>query len=226
MADDTTRGVHLNEKQLVFVLMAAGVICGVMFLFGVLVGRGVPNDRGPGADGAMISPSQVVPDPQPASEPAGAKAVATPADDFTYAKRLSQPDAPAEPLKTPAPASSPVAAGAAPPAATPAGGATSPDVPQPPPDPPDETPAAGRAEATATGSFTVQVAAVKKRGDADVVVKRLKARGYEARVSAPEAGDRTGVFRVKVGTYKTRREADAVARKIENEGQYKPWVTR
>jgi cell division septation protein DedD len=155
-----------------------------------------------------------VPDSQPAADAAGAKPTGSQTDDFSYAKRLSQPEAPAEPLKAPTTA------------ATPAGGTISTDLPQPPPDAPDDSPAAGRAEATATGPFTVQVAAVKKRSDADVVVKRLKAKGYEARVVAPEAGDRTGVFRVKVGTYKTRHDADAVARKIESEGQYKPWVTR
>jgi cell division septation protein DedD len=220
MADDTTRGVHLNEKQLVFVLMAAGVICGVMFLFGVLVGRGVQSERGPVADSAMIGATQVVPDQQPAADAAGTKPAGSPADDFSYPKRLSEPEAPAESLKAPAKAA------ASSPVVTPAGGATFIDVPQSPPDTPDDSPAAGRAEPTTSGPFSVQVAAVRKRTDADVVVKRLKAQGYDVRVVAPDPGDPTGVFRVKVGTYKTRREADVVARKIESEGPYKPWVTR
>jgi len=219
MSDETTRGVHLNEKQLVFVLMATGVICGVMFLFGVLVGRGVQTERGPVGEGTMISAPQVVPDPELAAA-AGAKPAGSQADDFSYPKRLSQPEAPAEPLKSPATAATPS------PSAAPAGGAASTDAPQPPPAAPDNSPAATRTGAAAGGSFTIQVAAVPNRGDADVIVRRLKAKGYEARVAAPEAGDRTGLFRVKIGTYKTRRDADAVALRIEREGQYKPWVTR
>jgi cell division septation protein DedD len=213
MTDDTTRGVHLNGKQLVFVLMAAGVICGVMFLFGVLVGRGVQAERGPVGDGTMIGAAQVIPDARPASDSAGARPSGSQADDLSYAGRLSRPDGAVEPLKAP-PASSPSAGGAAA------------DLPQPPPDVPEDGPMVNRAEPAAAASFTVQVVAVKKAGDADVIVKRLKARGYQARVVAPEPGDRTGVYRVKIGSFKTRSDADAVARKIETEGQYKPWVTR
>ena len=218
MADDTTRGVHLNEKQLVFVLMAAGVICGVMFLFGVLVGRGVQNERGPVADGSMISAPQVVPDPPPAADAAGTKPSGSQTDDLSYSKRLSQPEAPVESLKPPT---------AAAPPPTPAGQAAASDPPPPqPPEPPDESSDASGVGAVVSGAYTVQIAAVKRRGDADVIVRRMKAKGYDARVVAPETGDKTGVFRVKVGAYKTRRDAEAVARKIDSEGQYKTWVTR
>ncbi|MCX6543592.1 MAG: SPOR domain-containing protein [Acidobacteria bacterium] len=211
MTDDTTRGVHLNEKQLVFVLMAAGVICCVAFLFGVLVGRGVQNERGAVAGGAMSGAPEVAPDPQPAAEAAGARPAGSPPDDFSYPKRLSQPDAPVEPLRAPTPAT---------------GGANVVDGPVSPPDVPDDSLAAGRTEPAEAGPFSIQVKAAKSRGDADVIAKRLKAQGYDVRVVAPAAGDRTGVFRVKVGLYKTRRDADVVARKLESEGKYKPWVTR
>ena len=210
MADDTTRGVHLNEKQLVFVLTAAGVVCGVMFLFGVLVGRGVQAERGSAADATMISAPLVVPDPQPPADTAGAKPTGSQTDDLSYAKRLSQPDAPVEPLKQPATAP--------PPAAPAAAAAVSTDVPRPPLDVPDEQPAARGTAPTPAGTFTVQVTAVPKRTDADVVVRRLKAGGYDAFVVPPKAGDKTGVFRVRIGAYNTRGEAEAVARKIESEG--------
>jgi len=106
MADDTTRGVHLNDKQLVFVLMAAGVICGVMFLFGVLVGRGAQPSRGAVSDGAMISAPQPVSDGQSAAEVAAAKPAGTGPEELSYPKRLSQAETPAEQLKS-APASPP-----------------------------------------------------------------------------------------------------------------------
>jgi len=221
MADDTTRGVHLNEKQLVFVLTAAGVVCGVMFLFGVLVGRGVQADRGSAADATMISAPQVVPDPQPPADAAGAKPTGSQTGDLAYAKRLSEPDAPVEPLKPQATVLPPAA-----PAAPAAGAAVSADEPRPPLQAPDEPPAARGTAPTPEGTFTVQVTAVPKRSDADVVVRRLKVTGYDAFVVPPKAGDKTGVFRVRIGAYKTRADAEAVARKIESEGKYTPWVTR
>jgi cell division septation protein DedD len=239
MADDTTRGVHLNGKALVFALMAAGVVGGIMFLFGVLVGRGAPADRGAQADGTMISAPQVVADPQPAGEASQAKPTDVQAGDLLYDKRLSQAETPVEPLK---PSGAPVAAPVVPAAKNPPGATTAPattalaataappaaEAPMPAAESPSDDPPATAAKAATAqaGPFTVQVAAVKKRGDADAIVKRLKAKGYDARVVAPDADDRTGVFRVKIGQYKSRRDAEVVAHKVELEGQYKPWVTR
>jgi len=253
MADDSTRGIQLNEKQLVFVLMAAGVMCGVVFLFGVLVGRNVQLTQGSSSEGTMISAPQVVSDPQPAGDAASAKPAGAAGDEYSYPKRLSQAEVPAEQLK---PAASSGTGGAAPPAqpgrsaALPGqgseGGSGPPDVPdeattvkaQPATDaagrPPAVKPlpdaAAGRGgEASATktadqGPFTIQIMATPKRSEADTVARKLKARGYEARVVLPESGDKSG-FRVKVGTYKTRTEAEGVATRLSAEG-YKTWVTR
>lgn len=217
MADETTRGVHLNEKQLVFVLMAGVVICGVMFLFGVLVGRGVQATRGSAAEGTMVSAPQVVPDPAPPADAAGANPGGSQLDELSYTKRLQQPDSPVVPLANP-PGGPP--SGTAPPA----GAAVSRDVSQPPPDAPDESAAASSAGSADARPYTIQVAAFPKRGDAEAEVKRLKAKGYDARVVAPEAGDKIRAFRVRVGSYKTRREADVVARRLATGGQYTPWV--
>ena len=62
MTDDESRGVHLSDKQLVFVFMAGTVVAVVVFLFGVLVGRGVQQARGPIADGGMAAATEVVSD--------------------------------------------------------------------------------------------------------------------------------------------------------------------
>ena len=69
MADDQSRGVHLSDKQLVFVFMAGTVAAVVFFLFGVLVGRGVQQARGPLADGGMAAATEVVPDGAPGEPP-------------------------------------------------------------------------------------------------------------------------------------------------------------
>jgi len=68
---------------------------------------------------------------------------------------------------------------------------------------------------------------VKRRDEADAIVKRLKSKGYEAYVFVPEGGDSLGVFRVRIGAFKDRRQADLLAeRLLREEKRYKPWVTR
>ena len=46
-SDDGFREIQLNGKQLVFLFMAATVVSVVIFLCGVLVGRGARSDRAP-----------------------------------------------------------------------------------------------------------------------------------------------------------------------------------
>jgi cell division septation protein DedD len=144
----------------------------------------------------MIADEPVVPDSSGA------------ADTFSYPGRLSTAEPPAERLQTPAAAAPLTTSDPIPP----------PDTPAPP------EPATGDNETG--GLFTVQVTAVKKRAEADVIVKRLKTKGYDAFVYVPKGADTLGVFRVRVGSFKTRREADVLLHRLEREEQYKPWVTR
>src|SRR5215471_6808638 len=70
-ADDGFHEIQLNGKQLVFLFMAATVVSVVIFLCGVLVGRGVKTERaGTSADAAAVAAVA-----EPAPPPA---AVATP----------------------------------------------------------------------------------------------------------------------------------------------------
>jgi cell division protein FtsN len=73
--------------------------------------------------------------------------------------------------------------------------------------------------------YVVQVAAVKERGEADTIAKRLQSKGFPSFVSSPGAGA-ARVYRVRVGKYNDRREAETVARRLEKEEQFKPWITR
>jgi cell division septation protein DedD len=70
----------------------------------------------------------------------------------------------------------------------------------------------------------VQVAAVKERGEADPIVKRLSGKGYDVYVEAPKGSQK--MFRVRIGSFKTRREAQVMASKLQKEEKLKPWVTR
>jgi len=223
MADDESRGVHLSDKQLVFVFMAGTVAAVVIFLFGVFVGRGVQQARGPLAEGGMAAASEVVPDGAAADAPVADGAPPSGSgvaggDDLSYPQRLGKTP-PAEQLRPVPPPVDERPRDAAPPEVPgePLAPAAGPAGPRP----------ATSAAAPAAAPYTVQVAAVKRRDEADAIVKRLKSKGYEAYVFVPEGGDSLGVFRVRIGAFKDRRQADLLAeRLLREEKRYKPWVTR
>jgi cell division septation protein DedD len=70
----------------------------------------------------------------------------------------------------------------------------------------------------------VQVAAVKERGEADTIARRLGGKGYPAFVTTAPGG--VQMFRVRVGKFPDRREAESVAGRLQKEEQFKPWITR
>ncbi|MCA0375806.1 MAG: SPOR domain-containing protein [Gemmatimonadetes bacterium] len=72
---------------------------------------------------------------------------------------------------------------------------------------------AGTTGRTATTGFTVQLAAYETRRDAEASVRRLKARGVDARVDG-EARP----FRVRVGRYDTRAAANAALNRLKKAG--------
>jgi len=229
--DEGFHEIQLNGKQLVFLFMAATVVSVVIFLLGVLVGRGVRSQLGV-ADNATPStvaettPTQpATPAPAPAAGTDPTKAAAPPpaADELTYFNRLEKQATPAEQLK-PSPERS---AAAERPAAV---------VPPPPPAPARESarapapspapPAAAASSAEPAGQgFAVQIAALNVRSEADAIAKRLSSKGYAAYVLTPANGT-PSVFRVRVGKFNTRREAETVAARLQKEEQFKPWVTR
>ncbi len=103
--DDGFKEIQLNGKQLVFLFMAATVVSVVIFLCGVLVGRGVRTERaaealqaltdGPSADTA---PSSSTTSPAPGLDPTKASTPPPPVDDLSYFDRLEKSTAPAEAL--------------------------------------------------------------------------------------------------------------------------------
>ncbi|MSO83389.1 MAG: hypothetical protein EXQ53_08860, partial [Acidobacteria bacterium] len=105
MSDEGFHEIQLNGKQLVFLFMSATVVAVVIFLCGVMVGRGVPT----GAASAIGAPSQATLDPTAAVQGASAvRAVAingngpaTAQETLTYTTLLDDPDPPAETLAPP-----------------------------------------------------------------------------------------------------------------------------
>lgn len=207
--EDSFHEIQLNGKQLVFLFMAVVVMAVVIFLCGVLVGRGVRGERGPiealstpaagGAADAAI----------PATLPSGAPPTAH--EDLSYPKRLAGAESAPEKLRG---AGSPPPRPVAPPTATPA----------PPAPAPAASAAAGPSEPAGSG-FAIQITALSRRADADAMARGLTTKGYPAYVMNPDAGA-PAVFRVRVGKFKDRREAESVAARLEKEEQLKPWIVR
>jgi cell division septation protein DedD len=202
--DEGFHEIQLSGKQLVFWAMAIVVIGVVVFLLGVQVGRGVLAQRGlPEAETAASDPDNEPP-PPPASASQGSDAPVTAGEKLSYAERLSSPEPTPEkltPLSAPKPEPTP-------------------QISAPPPDRSAEP-----VTEPAGDGFSIQVAALVKREEADTIVKRLAAKGYPAYVAAP-IKEKVPIFRVRVGKYKERNEADTVAAKLQKEEQFKPWVVR
>src|SRR5215216_2468816 len=103
MTDEGFHEIQLNGKQLVFLFMAATVVAVVIFLSGVMVGRGV---RPPQVDVAAATTEPPV-DPTAAQSPASSGTASSDRvplsaqETLTYAERLEAPDPPAETFKDP-----------------------------------------------------------------------------------------------------------------------------
>jgi cell division septation protein DedD len=205
-ADEAFHEIQLSGKQLVFLCMATTVVSVLIFLCGVLVGRGVRAEKGEPI--IQESVAEAAADPA-ASAPPGTPGDPAPADGekLTFPDRLQgKPTEEAlKPESAPAPAAQPPAPVA------------------PPPAPPEE--AAPEPPARRDG-FSVQVGALRDRAEADAIVRRLAAKGYPAYVVEPPPNAPAAVYRVRIGGYPDRREAENIARRLEKEEQFKPWITR
>jgi len=216
--DDSFREIQLSGKQLFFAFMAATVVSVVIFLCGVLVGRGVRAERTAAAEAELLTTSPrpdaqaltpdapvpapidrtVVPPPPPGDE------IAEIRPNVPLAGDASQKAGPK--VDAPKPASTKEKPEAAAPDAAPR---KTPDVAAP---------------TVASDNWVVQVAAVNTPDDATSYTKRLATKGYSAYVMPPAPG--TSSYRVRLGGFKSRREANAMADKLRKDLQVKPWVTR
>lgn len=223
MKDEGLREVQLNGKQLVFAFMVATVIAVVVFLLGVLVGRGLrPTaqvDLTTSAADSSSDPTLAAPSSSASPASSGDAPVST-RESLDYAERLESPTPLPDDVGEPAPSPTAKPPAASKPVPVPAA-APAPSAPAPPaaakPDP-------SLAEPSGSG-FVVQVMAVNTRAEADAVARRLAAKGYPAFVTTTGTGAQTN-YRVRVGKFTTQREADAVSQRLQKEEQFKPWVTR
>src|SRR5712691_7464127 len=105
MADEGLHEIQLNGKQLVFLFMASTVVAVVIFLCGVMVGRGVRAQRPADALEASVDAAT---DPTAITQPSApaASAASTPSnapvasqETLTYPSRLEGSEPPEETLK-------------------------------------------------------------------------------------------------------------------------------
>jgi cell division septation protein DedD len=243
--DDGFHEIQLNGKQLVFLFMAATVVSVVIFLLGVLFGRGVraERDASVGSVATDTTPQQAAVAPAPTSAGSDPTMAAPPpaVDELSYFNRLEKPNAPDEQLKA-APSRAAVARPAAPASVEKAAPAAAREAPAPQPAKKDAAavrregakdeaagarvaPAPEASAEPAGQGYAVQVAALNVRSEAEGIARRLSSKGYPAYVMSPASGTPM-VFRVRVGKFSSRREAETIAAKLQKEEQFKPWITR
>ena len=235
-----------SAKQIVFLFMAATVVAVVVFLCGVLVGRGVPLGGGLTVSGSAVEGLTMddLPPPTLSTPSAEPSAAASESADLTYYRRLNEDEPSPETLRPESSAAAdPIDAtdrvdstsdgnddgGVSPSSAASASGssagrdglttagAAAPLEPA--------SPASGTT-APSTDAFSVQVAAMRSQESAQQVVSQLVAKGYPAAVVSPEPGAPVALFRVRVGPYADRAEAERIRSRLETEEQFDPFVTR
>jgi len=213
MSDEQFHEFHLDGKQMVFLFMASSVVAVVIFLCGVMVGRGVRATREPIVEESTQAPVSELDLADPPTEGEPPPSSPEIPDDFKYSERLQGTSPPPERIRETAPAS--VGKGPA-----------SPPVPEePPPVPKPETRTKPESrvkqdtEAASEGfdeppgpGYSVQVASVPL-SDAKAIRKSLIAKNYPAFITPTPTGPR--LYRVRVGKYPTLKDAKAVAERLE-----------
>jgi cell division septation protein DedD len=210
MSEHEVHEIQLNGKQLFFMFMAATVVSVVIFLCGVMVGRGV---RPPEVDvlasaGTLFDSNAPLEDTRSASAPPSEAPAVPEHETLTYAERLESPAPLDEPLKP-----TPSRATAQKPAVAPA------VAEKPAPEPPANS---SFAEPPGAG-YVIQVMAYPTRAEADALAKRLDAKGYPAFVTVNDDAPRVR-YRVRVGKYPNKRDRDAVALRLKQEERFEPWL--
>jgi DedD protein len=215
--------------------MATTVVSVVIFLCGVLVGRGVRGETLSAA--ASTSPPAAASGPT-ASTPASTPSEAPPADNtLSYKDRLESEKPAVENLKTakaePAPA--PVAVVTPPPPVDAPPAAAQPEAmvakhPEAKQSDKDKTPegttGASDPSAKKSGIWAVQVVALTDQAAANAVVQRLSSKGYPAFLVRPQPTSPVQNYKVQVGKFDDRTQAEQVAGRLKREEQFQPWILR
>jgi DedD protein len=186
--EDKASEITLSTASLLGIFFGLVLICGVFFGFGYSMGRGA----GPSAQASTLEAGETtVVDNQPAPEPAIPEPQAAPSPAASQLAPAEETPAKPAPPVTNKPAAARETA--LPPAYVP---------------PADAPP-------SAYGKPMVQIAAVARREDADVLVSALRQRGYGV-VVRNEPQDK--LLHVQVGPFADRGQAAAIKEKLLSDG--------
>jgi cell division septation protein DedD len=218
----------LGNKQLLSLFFLVVVLFGVFFSFGYTVGYG----RGENSRTREVASAEPVEEPaqkvqlpetllesapKPTEPPEAAKkepvvaasqqASPPPAPTRTTPAQAVPKPSPVEETKKSSPAPPPQKTAAATKTSTPKTSAVAKTSPPARSSPPPTTTAAG-------GNLQLQISAVRVKGDAEVYVQQLKAKGHPALLS--DRGD--GWYRVMVGPFNSDSDAKDYQKRLEQEG--------
>ena len=255
MSEHEVHEIQLNGKQLVFMFMAATVVSVVIFLCGVMVGRGV---RQPLTD-ALTANAAALPDSAAPSETPSLRLTQpvepAPAPDreaLTYGSlEATVPgDEPLRPAATPRPAVAPAVADK--PASKPAAAPKAADKPAPKPavaPAAEPKPAPKPAVVPAVAQALADKPAPKPERAANTRFAEPPGKGsvvqveaYRTREEAEATARRLNAkgypafitvndaeprapFRVRVGKYAKQGDAEAIKQRLIQEEHFKPWLT-
>jgi DedD protein len=185
--------ITLSTGKLLGIFFALAIVCGVFFTMGYLLGKSTS------AGGR----TEIV-----ASVPSSGNAAGKPAAGNKTPETTTQTCPPGSPNC--APATTPNDTSSKPPdqSAGQAGGSKTPDQSA-------STPGGAEVKNGAGGSFMVQVAAVSKQEDAEILKNALQKKQYPVFI-ANSAGD--PLFHVQVGPFSEKKDADAMRARLAGDG--------
>jgi len=200
MGETEDREITLGTGKLLGIFFVLVIICAGFFTMGYLFGR---SSVGGSASTTIVS--TVPTGGAPATKPSAggsrtADAPACPAGSANCTPAGSGPDSS---FYSAVSAKEPVAS-----QSTAAQGSSA--TPEAKPSPSSET------KPAATASYMVQVAAVSRQEDADILVNALRKKQYPVFVAANLPGD--SLFHVQVGPFSDFQEADAMRTRLANDG--------
>jgi len=204
--------ITLSTASLLGIFFGLVLVCGVFFGFGYSMGRGT----GQGGQAASLGnePASSATEPEQAATenppPAAEPQEAAPAPEKPVVIAHTRADEPAAPSKTVEDAAVAEEAPAPAPIKKPAPAQPAPVLPA---TVAQNAPGAG--PAPGTGQPMVQIAAVARREDADVLVSALRQRGYGV-VVRNEPQDK--LLHVQVGPFADRVQATAIKQKLLSDG--------
>jgi cell division septation protein DedD len=222
--DDGFHEIQLSGKQLVFLFMATTVVSVVIFLCGVLVGRGVRGEAlSAGSTPTVASAGAGVSTANPPAPPPQSVDAPAPAEPLSYPQRLDSEKPPVDTLKSraqPEPTPAPVDPKPA------AGQPTVAKVDPPKPAPATVAPSPQSNGSAQPGTWAVQVVALTDHAAASAVVRRLSSKGYPAFLVTPQSGSAVQNYKVQVGRFDDRSQAEQIAGRLKKEEQFQPWILR